>query len=322
MAQAQDFSLTSSQVETSSNQARALVLNYEIGLNNLGDSLTTVQEKTYFVADIVENIFQGEDVLVYNDLDPENVESKSLTINVYLNNIITKFYKGAHFNFNDIKISDPYYLNANSFFVKVALTSNLAGVHIDQLVNTNEAVDLYLRYTIDELYNISPPTIYSITHHRENLNQFTPVRIEQGKGTESFSFINPGTRRKFKRGKEYILEWESTNPQTPVRLELYKGNNLLFIINPVVVGNKYRWRIPSDMALGKNYKIRIVNLKNKENQQDSPQFKIKRKVPLGLKIGILAGMAAGAGYYYYFILDEETAPKDNLLPEPPAAPGN
>lgn len=319
VAQAQDFSLTSSQVETSSNQARELIGNYEISLNNLGDSLTTVQEKTYFVADILESIFQGEDVLVYNDLDPDNTESKDITISIYLNNIITKFYKGIRFNYSDINISGPYYLGENSFFVKAELASNLEGTHIDQSINTFEAIDIYLKYAIDELYNISQPTIYSITQHRENLNQFTPVRIEQGAGIATFDFINPGKRLKFKRGKEYMLEWKSNNTQTPVRLELHKGNNLVLIINPVVVGNKFRWRVPNDMALGKNYKIRIVNLKNRENRKDSPFFRIKRKVPLGLKLGIISGAALGAGYYF-FIMEDGGSSKDNLLPEPPSLP--
>lgn len=316
VAQSQDFSLTATQVETSTQQANDLIIYYETSLNNLGDSLATTQEKSYFVADILQNIFLSEDVLIYNDLDPSYSESKDLTANIYLNNIITKFHKGIHFNFSDIKISNPYYLSENSFFVKAEIASNLKGTHINRPIDAFTPIDIYIKFTVDELYNIGSPMIYSITSHRENINQFTPVRIDEGEGISNFTFITPDESKNFRRGKTYLLEWKSSKPDTPVRLELYKGNSLVFVINPVIVGNKFRWTVPSDMALGKNYKIRIVNLKNKDNRKDSPIFKIKRKIPLGLKVGVLAGVAAGAGYYF-LIMDEGSPSQEGWLPKPP-----
>lgn len=319
VAQSQDFSLTTSQVETSTQQAKDLITYYETSLNNLGDSLATTQEKSYFVADMVSNIFLSEDVLIYNDLDPDRSESKDITANIYLNNIITKFHKGIYFTFSDIKISSPYYLSENSFFVKAEIASNIRGTHINRSIDAFTPIDIYIKFTINELYNISSPIIYSITSHRENLNQFSPVRIDKGDGISNFTFVTPDEGKNFRRGKTYILEWKSSQPDTPVRLELYRGNSLVFVINPVIVGNKFRWTVPSDMALGKNYKIRIVNLKNKDNRKDSPTFKIKRKVPLGLKVGILAGVAAGAGYYF-LIMDDGGSSQEGLLPNPPGLP--
>src|SRR5690606_13383434 len=319
VAQSQDFSLTSSQVETSTQQAKDLITYYETSLNNLGDSLATIQEKNYFVADIVKNIFLSEDVLIFNDLDPDNSESKDITVNRYLNNIIAKFHKGIYFNFSDIKISGPYYLNESSFFVKAEIASNINGVHIDRHIDTFTPVDIYIKFSINELFHISAPVIYSITNHRENLSLFSPVRVEQGDGICKFTFVMTNNNKSFRRGKTYTLEWKSSQKDTPVRLELYRGNSLLFVINPVILGNKYRWTVPSDMALGKNYKIRIINLKNNDNRKDSPTFKIKRRVPLGLKVGILAGVAAGAGYYF-FILDDGGSSQDGWLPDPPGPP--
>src|SRR5690606_21949930 len=116
------------------------------------------------------------------DLDPDNTESPNLKVKTYLNNIITKYYKGINFNFSDIKISEPHYLDKKSFFIKVELASNQEGIHIDQPINTFEAIDLYLKYTINELYAISEPKIYSIVKHAENLNQFTPVQIDKEAG--------------------------------------------------------------------------------------------------------------------------------------------
>lgn len=317
VAHSQDFSLTSSQVETSTQQAKDLITYYETSLNNLGDSLATTQEKSYFVADIVKNIFLSEDVLIYNDLDPDNSESKDITANRYLNNIITKFHKGIYFNFSDIKISGPYYLSENSFFVKAEIAANIKGTHIDRPIDTFTPIDIYIKFTINELFNISSPIIYSITGHRENLNLFSPVRIDQGDGISNFTFVVPNDKKNFRRGKTYTLQWKSSQKDTPVRLELYRGNSLLFVINPAVMGNKYRWTVPSDMALGKHYKIRIVNLKNNDNRKDSPTFRIKRRVPLGLKVGILAGVAAGAGYYFLIMDDAGSPAQDGWLPEPP-----
>src|SRR5690606_36798997 len=115
---------------------------------------------------------------------------------------------------------------------------------------------------------------------------FSPVRGKQGEGISNFTFVMPSNNKSFRRGKTDTLEWKSSQKDTPVRLELYRGSSLLFVINPVILGTKYRWTVPSDMALGKNYKIRIINFKNNVIRKDSTTFKIKRRVPLGLKVGI------------------------------------
>ena len=209
-------------------------------------------------------------------------------------------------------MSNPYYLNDKNFFIKVDLAANLEGTHIDQPVNTFEAVDLYLKFEINALYNISEPKIYSIAKHAENLDQFKPVAVHQESGSIDFTFINPGKKKKFRRGKDYVLEWEA-DEKTPVRVELYRGDQSMFIINPVVAGNKLRWDIPRKLDRGRNYKIRITNLKAKDNFKDSPYFSIKRKVPTGLK---LLGVGAEAGIVYYVISQsEETG--DESLPSPP-----
>lgn len=313
----QEFTLSKTQLETVNNQATELLESYETSLNNLGDPLTTVQEKNYFLTDIVENIFEGEDVLIHNDLDPDDLESKDLTVNVYLNNIIAKYNKGLQFIFSDIQISEPFYLDESSFFIKIELASNLDGIHIEQPISNFEPLDIYIKYTIDELYNISTPTIYSITSHRENLKQFTPVPIDEGDNTFNFSFENPAKGKNFRRGKEQRLAWKGNDDTVPVRLELFKGNKMLFTVNPVVVGNSYVWRIPADMNLGNDYRIQIVNLKNTDNTAISPEFSIKRKVPLGLKIAGLAGIGA---IVYFVVTRESGEEEESLLPLPPDFP--
>lgn len=314
----QEFTLSKSQLETVNNQAAELLESYETSLNNLGDPLTTVQEKDYFLTDIIQNIFEGEDVLIHNDLDPDNSESKDLTVKVYLNNIITKYNKGLQVIFSDIKISEPFYLDKNSFFIKIELASNLDGVHIDQPISNFETLDIYIKYSIDELYNISSPTIYSITNHRENLKQFTPVPIDEGENTFNFSFVNPVKGKSFRRGKEQRLAWKGNDATDPVRLELFKGDKMLSTINPVVVGNSYVWRIPAGVSLGNDYRIKIVNLKNYDNTATSPRFSIRRKVPLGLKIVGVTGI--GAIVYFVLTMDSGDEGEDLRLPEPPVPP--
>src|SRR5690606_35028757 len=240
-ASAQDFTLSRSQAETIKSQASELLESYEMSLNNLGDPLTTVQEKNYFLTDILSNVVEGEDVLIYNDLDPEGLESKDLTARVYLNNIITKYNKGLRIIFSDVKVSDPFYLDGNSFFIKIELASNLDGVHIEQPINTFQPLNFYLKYSIDELYNINPPKIYSITTHRENINQFTPVVIDQGPNVFNLSFINPSQGVTFRRGKEYRITWKGNPKEIPVGLELYKDKKLVYTINPVIIGSHFTW---------------------------------------------------------------------------------
>lgn len=317
---AQDFTLSQNQAETINSQAADLLKNYETSLNNLGDPLTTVQEKNYFLTDIIENIFESEDVLIFNDLDPDDLEPKDLKAKVYLDNIVTKYYKGLQFIFSDVKISQPFYLDENSFFLKMELASNLDGIHIDQPINSFQPLDIYLKYTIDELYNISTPKIYSITSHRENLDQFTPVTIDQGPNTFNLAFINPSKGEHFRRGREYRLEWKGNPKNIPVGLELYKDKKLLNSISPVIVGNRYIWRIPSDMKIGKNYHIKVINLKNKDNTGESAVFSIKRKVPLGLKVTGIAGLVGVAGAVYYLLSQDSDEKDPLLLPLPPELP--
>lgn len=310
---AQDFTISPIQKNTMQSQAAGIVRNYETGLNNLGDSLSSVNEKEYFVTDIIQSLFVSNDVLVYNDLDPENLEPDDLKADVYLNNIVTKYSKGANFNFNDIKISDPFYLNLNSAFIKVEVDRRLKGYHLDNPVTNFQAIDLYISFVMNSEGNFGPPTIYSISNHLNNLKQFTKVKLEKEAEILNLTVLSPNESTVYKRGKSYQVVWRGSSNDKPIKLELFKDGKRVGTISERVLGSGFDWMIPVGTDIGNDYQIKIINFNNPDNAMYSQEFTIKRRVPLLLKIFPLAGIAAAG----YLVLSGSDENQPEILPGPP-----
>jgi len=100
----------------------------------------------------------------------------------------------------------------------------------------------------------------------------------------------------FKRGKPRDLTWSGGRGDNVLNFELYQGDNLVkaFEERPNV-GNT-TLIIPTDVKPGKNYYLMISDTRNREEVIYTPTFIIKRKVPLGLKIGIGFLVGGVVGY--------------------------
>ena len=100
----------------------------------------------------------------------------------------------------------------------------------------------------------------------------------------------------FKRGKPHDLTWSGGRGDNILNFELYRGDNLVksFEERPNV-GNT-RLIIPTDVKPGKNYRLMISDTRNREEVIYTSTFIIKRKVPLGLKIGIGVLVGGIVGY--------------------------
>lgn len=311
---AQNFTISNTQKNTMQSQALNLVRDYETGLNNLGDSLTSVNEKEYFVTDIMDRLFASHEVIIYNDLDPENLETDDLPVKVYLNNIVTKYSKGVNFRFTDIEVSPPYYLDLNSAFIKIGLKRHLKGYHLNEPISNEEQIDIYISFPRNPQGNFKAPAIYSISRHLENTEQFKKVNIRKEDEVLDLVVISPNESSRYRRGKSYQIIWEGNNNAQPVKLELFQNGKKIKLISERALGNRLDWIIPVQTDIGDDYTIKLTNLNNPSNAAYSQKFEIKRKVPLLLKVIPLAGIAA-LGYIVVSGSDES---QPEILPGPPS----
>jgi hypothetical protein len=121
----------------------------------------------------------------------------------------------------------------------------------------------------------------------------------------------------FKRGRKYNITWSGGSSQNILNFDLYRGDRKV-ISYPNIANVGYQTiEFPSHVKPGKGYRFRISDSKNKEEVVYSQPFKIKRKIPLTLKVLPLVG----AGYVFLSLSGKDTP--DDAIPDPPASfPGN
>ncbi len=131
---------------------------------------------------------------------------------------------------------------------------------------------------------------------------------------------SPVTNQMLRRGKVSSLEWTEGTATDELRLELYKDNQRLQTISTTPNTGLYRWSVPGNIKAGKNYQIRLSDLKNQEDAVFTGEFRIGQKIPMGLKIGV--GVLVGAAVYFLIPKDTEPPVVLETIPNPPPVPGN
>jgi hypothetical protein len=119
--------------------------------------------------------------------------------------------------------------------------------------------------------------------------------------------------KKFKRGKPYDVTWTGGRGDNVLSFELYKGEEKVKVLeerpnvgNTIVI-------IPSDVKPGR-YKFKISDSRNKDEVVYTMDFLVKRKVPLGLKLGLLAVVGGAAVYLAGSASGDETKMGEPPLP--------
>ncbi|MGB3852123.1 MAG: Ser-Thr-rich GPI-anchored membrane family protein [Tunicatimonas sp.] len=130
-----------------------------------------------------------------------------------------------------------------------------------------------------------------------------------------------GTQNRYTRGKAYRIAWDASSEQ-PVSLDLYQGQKLVRPLQQDLTGGAYTWSVPKDLPKGGNYRFQLQPESGSPLQ--SGVFRIKKKTPWGLYIGVSVAVAAAA---VYFLLPSDPAPNSTVeapsrLVDPPAVPGN
>jgi hypothetical protein len=115
-----------------------------------------------------------------------------------------------------------------------------------------------------------------------------------------------------KRGKPYILTWTGGSRQNILNFELYRDNQKIWAQPPVANTGSHEIVIPTSVKPGTNYRFKITDTKNKDEIVNTGLFKIKRKIPLGMKIVPL--LVAGGVIYWLSQNDKTDEIADPLVP--------
>jgi hypothetical protein len=121
------------------------------------------------------------------------------------------------------------------------------------------------------------------------------------------------TSKGYSRGKAYPLEWRPGNTN-PVHIELFKEDQRLQGELNHPNSGYYNVNFASRLKPGKGYRIKLTDSKHPDDFAYSQKFKVRRKVPLLVKVlPLLVG-----GYFAVQLL--ESGSSENSLPDPPKSP--
>ena len=99
----------------------------------------------------------------------------------------------------------------------------------------------------------------------------------------------------FKRGKPYDVTWTGGRGDNVLNFELYRGDEKVKVLEERPNVGNTTIVIPSDVKPGR-YKFKISDSRNKDEVVYTLDFIVKRKVPLVLKLGLVAGAAGAIGF--------------------------
>jgi hypothetical protein len=106
-------------------------------------------------------------------------------------------------------------------------------------------------------------------------------------------FENTFVEGKVKRGKQMVIQWTSAfDDDEKLKLEIVRFNSSLQDFDIRNEGT-FSWDVPKKMKTGDGYTVRISQRDNPLKHEVSAPFRIRPKIPLGIKL-LPAAVAAGA----------------------------
>jgi hypothetical protein len=106
----------------------------------------------------------------------------------------------------------------------------------------------------------------------------------------------PNEQTSYKRGKIASITWTGYSPTAQnVRLELQKDGQAISNTEAVTNSGQSDFSFPQNLKVGGGYQLKVSNTTNANELAISKEFKIKRKIPLVVKllpIAIVGGVAA------------------------------
>lgn len=117
----------------------------------------------------------------------------------------------------------------------------------------------------------------------------------------------------FKRKRKYDLTWKGGSPQNVLIFDLYKGEKKVTSFPNLANVGHHTFEFPSHVKPGNDYRFRISDAKNNEEVVFTNQFRMKRKVPLLLKVVPLLAMGVGLNF---LLQSTPSAPVDQGIVDP------
>ena len=117
----------------------------------------------------------------------------------------------------------------------------------------------------------------------------------------------------FKRGKPYDVVWTGGRGDNILNFELYQGESLVGTFEERPNTGNTIFEIPTKIKPGEDYRLRISDTRNRDEVVFTNSFSVKRKIPLGIKIGAAFAIGALTGY----LINELKPTVEPEIPEPP-----
>jgi hypothetical protein len=157
---------------------------------------------------------------------------------------VIKWSKGSGFNFVKIQL-----LKSGKHALWVSKKTKNDGKHpwkIPATIATGSAYKIKITATTDNKLTDTSNKNFTIT--------------KTGGGGSSLSVTTPNGGQKWKTGKKYALKWNKGNAGAHVKIQLLKsGKHSLWISKKTKNDGRYTWTIPSSVATGSVYKVKITS---------------------------------------------------------------
>ncbi len=290
-------------------------------------------------------IFTPESYVVY-DYDGDYLpplDTKERPVRTYLTDF-NIFYQGTtaqqtlevYYSLQRIydvqKDAEGYYLivDFESLYGGLLPQPRRATLRLQQQKNRWKALISYVKFNIEQEdpYTTNPEPTTAVPDQNEPLVTETkdaPVAEAQTpevlpdddttNPTEAFTGRFVGLKKRYTQGKPYRVAW-STSSKQPLALDLYQGQNLVKPLQQDLTGNEYTWQVPKDLPKG-NYRFQL-RPESTGSPLESGVFRIKKKTPWGIYVGVSVAAVAVA---VYFLQPNETKTGSPLI-DPPGVPGN
>ncbi len=308
------------------NKARFCIRQFEDILNQLAkpDDVFRTYNVDNFISKFYETtsndqIFRDSSVLIEDDLHPGSrppTFEKEKPIKRYLLDFYQFYEKspGVSVIFSNIQVSDvqqgdyiyvnvtyeseflnkhkyidiPYTQHKKIATIKAESGSNgwkalitFNGFYKTPVIEKDEAIVLDDR---DKIQISTPPSLPEDS---------IPAIETNAKNTAGIINVNDA----YKRGKSFSIEWND-NFENPTSLRLYQGGTFKQDLASSITNSSYTGVIPKKIKPGSGYNFQLYDPATKATLE-SGNFKIQRKIPLGLQIPVYVG----AGVLIYFLIN-------------------
>ncbi len=272
---------------------------------------------------------------VYNDLIPPRLRQQPMTMETsvplasYLSKLSELYPDGIKLAYSNPQVSEVFYSrNDNWYFVKVTADRKIEGVYLFKTERTpyqaQEKTDFFVNAFLQN-GEVKMGAIYGVSPHENNTDSYTKARIIRGQDELGSSILSIGKPlkiatdvkdRKFKRGKEYRVEWEGGLGDDIIQLELIPQDTTRMKrkrYEPVLNSNKYTFNLPNDTRIGK-YQFKVKNVSTGRSVQ-SGYFTVRRTVPLGVKAAAIPVVSVAA-YLVYKAIDKDNSGSSSIEAPP------